>query len=125
MLSPPFYSRFQARADRVKNEFLGFLLEANAMCRSVVAFGAAAKGNTLLNYAGVRADLLPYVVDETPAKQGKFLPGSRIPVVSEFQGTPDYILILPWNIAPEIVAPLRDAGFRGELWTAIAQMQRW
>lgn len=107
MLEPGFYAGFQAVVDRVKDELLEFLLLAKRMKRTVVGFGAAAKGNTLLNYAGVRSDLLAYVVDETPAKQGKYLPGSRIPVLSTFRAAPDYVLILPWNFRKEIVEKVR------------------
>jgi len=111
---PDFYRPgFQEAANRIKDEFLEFLLKAKAMKRTVAAFGAAAKGNTLLNYAGVRSDLLAYVVDETPAKQGKFLPGSRIPVVASFITRPDYVVILPWNFRQDIIEKLafvRDWG---------------
>jgi len=70
-----------------------------------VGYGAAAKGNTLLNYAGVRPDLLPFVVDRNPVKQGRFLPGSRIPIVEEgrlSEVRPDHVLVLPWNLRPEL-----------------------
>jgi hypothetical protein len=75
----------------------------------VVGYGAAAKGNTLLNYAGVRPDLLPYVVDASPHKQGLWLPGSRIPVVAETrlrEDRPDFVMILPWNLHDEIAAQI-------------------
>ena len=72
---------FQARAEQVKDDFLAFLIDARRQGKTVAAYGAAAKGNTLLNFAGVRPDLLPYVVDRNPAKQGKYMPGSRIPIV--------------------------------------------
>ncbi len=124
MTRPEFYSGFQRVADRIKNDFMQFLLTVKGMGRSVVAFGAAAKGNTLLNYAGVRSDLLAYVVDETPAKQGKFLPGSRIPVVSEFTGKPDYVVILPWNFRADIMEKLsyiREWG--GRFVTAVPRME--
>ena len=101
MTTPDYYAGFQARADQVKNEFLAFLLDAKRAGKKVAAYGAAAKGNTLLNYAGVRPDLLPYVVDRNPAKQGKFLPGSRIPIVGEErlrEERPDWVVILPWNL---------------------------
>jgi hypothetical protein len=104
------YLGFQARADAVKDGLLAFLLEEKRAGRSVAAYGAAAKGNTLLNYAGVRPDLLPYVCDAAPSKQGKFLPGSHIPVCppSELEARkPDTVLILPWNIADEVVAQNR------------------
>ena len=99
------YRNFQARADCVKDELLTFLIEQKRTGKTVAAYGAAAKGNTLLNYAGVRPDLLPFVCDAAPAKQGKFLPGSHIlilaPEVLQLR-RPDYLLILPWNIAAEI-----------------------
>ncbi len=100
------YTAFQAKADRVKNDFIGFLLRAKIEGKTVAGFGAAAKGNTLLNYSGVRSDLLPYVEDDTPAKQGKFLPGSRIIVRKEFADVPDYVVIFPWNHKAEIMAKL-------------------
>jgi hypothetical protein len=99
------YQTFQARADRVKDELLGFLLEQKRLGRTVAAYGAAAKGNTLLNYAGVKPDLLPFVCDAAPAKQGKYLPGSHIPILEPrvlAERRPDYVLILPWNIAAEV-----------------------
>ncbi len=121
--TPEFYSGFQAKADKVKNDFIEFLCTAKRTGKNVVAYGAAAKGNTLLNYAGVRPDLLPYVVDRNPAKQHKFLPGSRIPIVDEIQlqqTRPDYVVILPWNLRDELVAQLayiRDWG--GQFVTAV------
>ena len=116
LCSDAYYRGFQAEADRVKDDLLRFLLEARAEGRSVAAYGAAAKGNTLLNYAGVRPDLVPFVVDRNPAKQGRFLPGSRIPVVDEGRLSrvrPDYVLILPWNLREELEESLsyvRDWG---------------
>jgi len=101
-----FYADFQIKADLVKNDFLAFLIEAKRAGKSVAGYGAAAKGNTLMNYAGVRPDLLPYVVDLNPAKQGKFMPGSRIPILAPKElreRMPDYVVILPWNIADEAV----------------------
>lgn len=116
--SADFYRDFQQQCLRIKRELLTFLLDAQARGLKVAAYGAAAKGNTLLNFAGVRADLLPYVVDKNPAKQGKHLPGSRIPVVDEAQlraDRPDVVLILPWNLRSEIMEQLayvRDWGGR-------------
>jgi len=104
-----YYAGFQARSDQVKDNLLIFLIEAKRAGRKVAAYGAAAKGNALLNYAGVRSDLLPWVVDRNPAKQGKFLPGSRIPIVAEarlHEEKPDVVLILPWNLKEEIRAQL-------------------
>ncbi|WP_354683122.1 class I SAM-dependent methyltransferase [Cupriavidus necator] len=103
----PAYLDFQARADAVKDALVMFLIEQKRAGRKVAAYGAAAKGNTLLNYAGIRPDLLPFVCDAAPSKQGRYLPGSRIPVVSPAQlrdARPDVVLILPWNIAAEVQA---------------------
>ena len=99
------YDAFQARADRVKDDLLAFLIEAKRRGEHVAAYGAAAKGNTLLNYAGVRPDLLPFVCDAARSKQGKYLPGSHIPILPPAvldARRPDYLLILPWNIAAEV-----------------------
>jgi len=126
MITPAFYEGFQARAETVKNAFLGFLLEARLQGLRVGAYGAAAKGNTLLNFSGVRPDLLPYVVDRNPAKQGQFMPGSRIPIVDEATlraDRPDRVLILPWNLKDEVMAQLayvRDWG--GLFVTAIPEL---
>jgi SAM-dependent methyltransferase len=100
------YREFQPRADRVKNDLLAFLIEQKRAGKRVAAYGAAAKGNTLLNYAGVKPDLLPYVCDVAPSKQGKFLPGAHIPILPPAalrEQRPDVVLILPWNIADEVV----------------------
>ncbi|MBK1631885.1 SAM-dependent methyltransferase [Thiohalocapsa halophila] len=106
------YTGFQANADRVKNDLLRFLLDAARDGKGVGGYGAAAKGNTLLNYAGIGPDLLPFVVDRNPAKQGNYLPGSRIPIVGEERLTetrPDAILILPWNLKNEVTQQLAYA----------------
>jgi len=107
--SAAFYGGLQGEALRIKRELLAFLLDCHVRGLQVGAYGAAAKGNTLLNFAGVRADLLPYVVDRNPAKQGQYLPGSRIPVVDEAHlraHRPDRVLILPWNLREEVTAQL-------------------
>lgn len=99
------YQSFQSRANTVKDDLLSFLLEQKRRGKRVAAYGAAAKGNTLLNYAGIKTDLLEYVCDAAPAKQNKFMPGSHIPIVSPAvlkEKVPDYLLILPWNIAAEV-----------------------
>ncbi len=127
MLAMDYYRGFQAQADAVKNDLLAFLLEQHRLGRKVVGYGAAAKGNTLLNYAGARPDLLPYVVDASPHKQGRYLPGSRIPVVSEVElrkDKPDVVLVLPWNLMPEIeqqLAYVRDWG--GGFVTAVPKVR--
>jgi hypothetical protein len=99
------YLSFQPRADKIKYDLLAFLIEQKRDGKKVGAYGAAAKGNTLLNYAGVKPDLLPFVCDAAIAKQGKFMPGSHIPILPSGQlafHQPDYVLILPWNIAAEV-----------------------
>lgn len=112
------YRGFQEQADRVKNDLYAFLVRQKRQGRRVGAYGAAAKGNTLLNYAGIRPDLVPYVCDAAPSKQGCYLPGSRIPVVLPDmlrRDRPDVVLVLPWNIAGEIMdqhAYVRDWGGR-------------
>lgn len=100
-----FYAGFQERAEQVKIDLLAFLVEAKRQRLSVAAYGAAAKGNTLLNFAGIRPDLLSYVADRNPAKQSKYMPGSRIPIVDEAyleRNRPDFVLILPWNLRDEV-----------------------
>ena len=103
------YNNFQEKANQVKYDLLDFLLQAKKKNKKVIAYGAAAKGNTLLNYAGVKNDLIEFVVDKSPYKQGKFLPASHIPILAEDEikkMKPDYILILPWNIKDEVVNQL-------------------
>src|ERR1019366_6118890 len=85
MTTGRYYAGFQARTDTIKNDFLAFLLAAKRQGQTVAAYGAAAKGNTLMNYAGIRPDLIPFVADLNPAKQGKYMPGSRIPIVDELR----------------------------------------
>jgi len=103
--TPEYYATLAPAAERIKHQLLRFLLQAKADGKRVVGYGAAAKGNTLLNYAGVKPDLLAWVADANPHKQGKFLPGSRIPIVSPERieiEKPDYVLVLPWNLLDEI-----------------------
>ncbi len=104
------YSGFAERVAAVKSGLLDFLQTAQAAGRTVVAYGAAAKGNTLLNTCGIGTDLIGYVVDRNPHKQGLYLPGSRLPIHAPdriFETKPDYVLILPWNLKDEIVAMMR------------------
>lgn len=99
------YLSFQARADTVKDNLVSFLIELKRSGKRVAAYGAAAKGVTLLNYGGIKPDLLPYVCDAAPSKQGKFLPGSHVPILSPDvlrERRPDTVLVLPWNIADEV-----------------------
>lgn len=126
MTGTDFYRGFQARAERIKHDLLAFLIEQRRAGRSVVGYGAAAKGNTLLNFAGVRADLLPFVADASPHKQGRYLPGSRIPVVDASHlraARPDFVLVLPWNLREEIAAQLDDIrAWGGRLVTAVPSL---
>lgn len=127
MQGDAFYAGLQVQANRIKDDLLAFLIEQKRARKTVAAYGAAAKGNTLLNYAGVRPDLLPYVVDASPHKQGRFLPGSRIPVVAEshLRATrPDVILILPWNLRHEICSQLEYAReWGGRFATAVPHLE--
>jgi len=103
------YEGFQARIDKLKDDFVAYLIEARRAGRTVAAYGAAAKGNTLMNYAGVRPDHIAFVADRNPAKQGRFMPGSRIPIVGEErlrEARPADIVLLPWNLRDELVAQL-------------------
>ncbi len=99
------YADFQDKAEKVKNELLKFLIKAKEDGKKVAAYGAAAKGNTFMNFAGVRPDLVQFAVDNAVAKQNKRMPGSHIPIVSSamiLSARPDYVLILPWNLKEEI-----------------------
>ncbi|WP_338129041.1 class I SAM-dependent methyltransferase, partial [Bradyrhizobium brasilense] len=101
-----FYLAFQQKADKVKNDFLAFLIEQKHAGRSVAAYGAAAKGNTLMNYAGLKRDLISFICDAAASKQNKFMPGSHIPILSPAEletRKPDWVVILPWNIAAEVI----------------------
>lgn len=122
-----FYEDFQASAERVRNEFVEYLIACRRKGLKVAAYGAAAKGNTLLNYGGVKPDLIAFVVDRNPAKQGRFLPGSRIPVVDEERlraEKPDRVVILPWNIETEIRAQLSYiTGWGGKFVTAVPSLR--
>jgi ubiquinone/menaquinone biosynthesis C-methylase UbiE len=109
MAGAAFYKGFQAVAEMTKNNLLTFLLDKKLQGKKVVGYGAAAKGNTILNYAGVRPDLLSWVIDRNPAKQGLYLPGSRIPIFEENhlqKEKPDFIIILPWNLKEEVMQQL-------------------
>ena len=121
------YAGFQVHAQRVKNDFVAFLIGAQRSGKRVAAYGAAAKGNTLMNFAGVRPDLLSFVVDRNPAKQGKYMPGSRIPIVTEErlrQDKPDHIVILPWNLKTEVMAQLAYARAWGATFvTAVPKLE--
>lgn len=112
------YQGFVKQVEETKRSLLEFLIQAKREGKSVVGYGAAAKGNTLLNYCGVRTDFLDYTVDLNPQKQGRFLPGTRIPIYAREkirETQPDYVLILPWNLKDEIasqMAHIREWGGR-------------
>ncbi len=100
------YAQFTEQVKRTKRNILGFLIEAKKAGRSIVGYGAPGKGNTLLNYCGIRTDFLDYTVDRNPYKQGKYTPGTHIPILppEEIKKTkPDYMFILPWNLKDEII----------------------
>jgi SAM-dependent methyltransferase len=100
------YQSFQSKADTIKNNALAFLLEQKQLGKKVVGYGAAAKGNTLMNYAGIKPDLISFVCDAALAKQTKFMPGSHLPILTPSEigrCQPDYVFIFPWNIAVEVI----------------------
>ncbi len=120
------YDNFEPKVQRIKSALLDFLHEARAAGNTVAAYGAAAKGNTLLNYCGIGPDLIAYVVDRNPVKQGRYLPGSRLPIHAPghiLDTRPDYVLILPWNLRDEIAGQM-DAihGWGGHFVIAIPHL---
>ena len=123
------YQGFQAKCEAVREGLLSFLDACQLEGKTVVGYGAAAKGNTLLNYAGIDADQIDFVCDGNPAKQDTFLPGSRIPVLSPDHietAKPDYVLILPWNLKAEIAEQLsfiRD--WDGQFVVAVPEIEVW
>jgi hypothetical protein len=103
------YLAFAERVKEAKRTLLDFLIAAKAKGQSVAGYGAPAKGNTLLNYCGIRSDFLDYTVDRSPHKQGRYLPGTRIPIYHPDrirETKPDYLLILPWNLKDEVMAQM-------------------
>jgi SAM-dependent methyltransferase len=122
-----YYQGFQNKAEKVKIGLLDFLIEAKKSKKKVVAYGAAAKGNTMMNFAGVRPDLIAYVVDKNPAKQKKYMPGSRIPIKEEQylkNDNPDYVIVLPWNLKNEVMDQLDYVKERGgKFVTTIPQLE--
>lgn len=121
------YRSFSERVQRVKRGLLRFLIQAREEGKSVAGYGAPAKGNTLLNYCGVRTDLIDYTVDLSPHKQGRYLPGTRIPIFSPDrirETRPDYVLILPWNLQEEITAQMSDVrSWGGKFVVAIPEVR--
>ncbi len=127
LLDLEYYLDFQQKADQIKYDLLAFLLKQKQDGKTVAAYGAAAKGNTLLNYCGVKKDFIEFVADASPHKQGKFLPASHIPIVSEEaikEEKPDFVLILPWNIKDEICQQLSYIReWNGQFVNAIPNLQ--
>ena len=123
------YRNFQLHCEKIKNKFLKFLLNARKNKEKVIGFGAAAKGNTLLNFAGVKSDLISHVVDNASFKQGKFLPGSHLEILDPKKKNNlscDIIVIFPWNIAPEIVEYLRsEVDIKSKIFTFIPEIKQW
>lgn len=106
LLRIDFYSQFQGQVEKIKDDLLLFLLEQKRLGKRVAAYGAAAKGNTFMNYAGIRGDLIAFVADAAPSKQGKWMPGNHLPILPPAEilsHKPDYVVIFPWNIAQEVI----------------------
>ncbi len=109
MYTLPYYMDFQEKVNKIKNDLLDFLINSKKQNKKIAAYGAAAKGNALLNYCGIKNDFIDFIVDAAPSKQGKYMPGSHIPIVlieKIITSKPDYIIILPWNIKEEIMGQL-------------------
>ena len=122
-----FYKDFQIKSEEIKFNLLSFLIEARSKGENVIAYGAAAKGNTIMNFSGIHSDLISCVVDKNPNKSGKFMPGSRIPIVDESiikEKQPEYIMILPWNLKDEVeeqLSYIRD--WKGRFVVAVPELQ--
>lgn len=122
-----YYTNFQEKALKIKLDLTDFLIIQKRENKKVAAYGAAAKGNTLLNYCGIKSDLIDFVIDANPHKQNKFLPASHIPVINEEElkkAQPDFVIILPWNLKSEITAQLnyiKDWG--GKFVVAIPELE--
>ncbi|MBT8562107.1 class I SAM-dependent methyltransferase [Polynucleobacter paneuropaeus] len=120
------YQGFQAKANKVKNDFLAFLIDQKRLGKSIAAYGAAAKGNTLMNYAGIKNDLIDFVCDAAPSKQNKYMPGSHLPILhpSELANRkPDWVLIFPWNIAKEVQEQENIANWGGKFVVAVPELR--
>ena len=122
-----FYKDFQIKSEEIKFNLLSFLIEVRSKGENVIAYGAAAKGNTIMNFSGIHSDLISCVVDKNPNKSGKFMPGSRIPIVDESiikEKKPEYVMILPWNLKDEVEGQLsyiRD--WKGRFVVAVPELQ--
>lgn len=121
------YQAFQAKANKVKNDFLFFLIEQKRLGKSIAGYGAAAKGNTLMNYSGLKNDLIDFVCDAAPSKQNKYMPGSHLPIFQPSElvdRKPDWVVIFPWNIAEEVVEQLQAVkGWGGKFIIAVPSLR--
>jgi SAM-dependent methyltransferase len=120
------YQAFQARANKVKNDFLSFLIEQKRLGKSIAGYGAAAKGNTLMNYAGLKNDLIDFVCDAAPSKYDKYMPGSHLPILrpSELANRkPDWVVIFPWNIAKEVQEQVDVVKWGGKFVVAVPELR--
>ena len=120
------YQSFQGKANKVKNDFLFFLIEQKRLGKSIAGYGAAAKGNTLMNYAGLKNDLIDFVCDAAPSKQNKYMPGSHLPILhpSELANhKPDWVVIFPWNIAKEVQEQENVANWGGKFVVAVPELR--
>ena len=120
------FKSFQNKANKVKNDFLFFLIEQKRLGKSIAAYGAAAKGNTLMNYAGLKCDLIDFVCDAAPSKQNKYMPGSHLPILhpSELADRkPDWVVIFPWNIAKEVQEQQNVAKWGGKFLVAVPELR--
>jgi len=127
MQSLEIYLQFQEKADKIKNDFIEFLIIQKRAGKKVVGYGAAAKGNTLLNYSGIKTDLIISVCDMAPSKQGKLLPGSHIPILhpkKTFEIKPDFVVIFPWNIKDEVISAWKEVhNWGGKFVVAVPVLQ--
>ena len=120
------YNQFQLQTNSIKNDFLEFLISQKKLGKKIAAYGAAAKGNTLMNYSGIKTDLIDFVCDAAIAKQGKFMPGSHIPIMPPkalSQAKPDFVIILPWNISKEVVEQTNAKSWGAKYVTAIPNLK--
>ena len=121
------YSNFSEQVNKTKLDLLRFLIDLKRAAKNIVGYGAPAKGNTLLNFCGIRSDFLDFTVDKSPQKQGMFLPGTHIPIAAPekiFETKPDYVLILPWNLRDEIVTQMSGiAAWGGKFVVPIPQVR--
>ena len=126
LTSLEIYKGFQNKANKVKNDFVNFLIEQKRLGKTVGAYGAAAKGNTLMNYAGLKTDLIEFVCDAAPSKQGKYMPGNHLPIVHPSELTrrkPDWVVIFPWNISVEVLKQFRESHWGGRFIIAIPKLR--